>query len=59
MDWHGEYDRPGSRLNQRLAAVQAQIAGALDRAAPGPVRVVSMCAGQAGVRMFTFVDELP
>ena len=46
LDWHGEYDRPGSRLSQRLAAVQAQIAGALDRAAPGPVRVISMCAGQ-------------
>ena len=46
MDWHCEYDRPGSRLSQRLAAVQAQIAGALDRAAPGPIRVVSMCAGQ-------------
>lgn len=46
LDWHGEYDRPGSRLSQRLAAVEAQIAGALDRAGPGPVQVVSMCAGQ-------------
>ncbi len=46
LDWHGGYDRPGSRLAHRLAAVQAQIAGALDGAAPGPVQVVSMCAGQ-------------
>ena len=46
MDWHGAYDRPGSPLRQRLAAVQAQIAAALDRAAPGPIQVVSMCAGQ-------------
>jgi hypothetical protein len=46
MRWHDEYDRPGTRLNQRLAAVRAQIAGALDRAAPGPIQVVSMCAGQ-------------
>lgn len=46
MDWHGEYNRPGSPLSQRLAAVQAQIGAALDGAAPGPIRVVSMCAGQ-------------
>lgn len=45
-EWHDGYDRPGSRLAQRLAAVQTQIAGALDRAAPGPVRAISMCAGQ-------------
>ena len=44
--WHGGYDVPGSGLAQRLAAVQAQIAAALDRAPAGPVRAVSMCAGQ-------------
>ncbi|MGI8983392.1 MAG: SAM-dependent methyltransferase [Acidimicrobiales bacterium] len=46
LDWHGDYDRAGSRLALRLEAVQAQVAGALDRAAPGPLKVVSMCAGQ-------------
>ena len=46
LDWHAAYDRPDSGLAQRLAAVQAQIAGALDRAPAGPVRVVSICAGQ-------------
>ena len=44
--WHGGYDVPGSPLARRLAAVQAQIAAALDRAPPGPLRAVSMCAGQ-------------
>ena len=33
------------RYRQRLAAVQEQLAAALDIAPPGPVRIVSMCAG--------------
>jgi hypothetical protein len=44
--WHGHYDEPGSSLAARLAAVQAQIAAVLDQAPPGPLRAVSMCAGQ-------------
>lgn len=44
--WHQEYDVPGSGLAQRLAVVQAQIAATLDQAPPGPLRVISMCAGQ-------------
>lgn len=44
--WHQEYDVPGSGLAQRLAAVQAQIGAALDQARPGPLRAISMCAGQ-------------
>lgn len=44
--WHDDYDVPGSALAQRLAAVQARISDALDAAAPGPLRAVSMCAGQ-------------
>jgi Putative methyltransferase len=44
--WHQDYDVPGSPLAQRLAAVQAQIAAALDQAPPGPLRAVSLCAGQ-------------
>lgn len=46
LDWHDAYNRPESGLAQRLAEVQAQIAGALDRAPAGPVRVISVCAGQ-------------
>jgi len=46
VSWHQEYDVPGSGLAQRLAAVQAQIAATLDQAPPGPLRAISMCAGQ-------------
>jgi hypothetical protein len=44
--WHADYDGPGSTLHLRLLVVQDLIAGALDEAPPGPVRFVSMCAGQ-------------
>jgi hypothetical protein len=44
--WHGRYDDPSSGLAQRLRAVQGRIGAALDRVGPGPIRVVSMCAGQ-------------
>ncbi|MGP3968477.1 SAM-dependent methyltransferase [Streptomyces sp. 6N223] len=44
--WHDHYDRPGSTLARRLAVVRERIRLALDEAPPGPLRVVSMCAGQ-------------
>jgi hypothetical protein len=44
--WHSDYDVPGSTLARRLAVVQERIRGALDAAPAGPVRVVSMCAGE-------------
>ncbi len=44
--WHAQYDDPASPLAQRLAAVRDQIALALDRAAPGPLTLLSLCAGQ-------------
>ena len=44
--WHSPYDDPGSGLSRRLAMVQARLTEALDRCHPGPVQVVSMCAGQ-------------
>ena len=44
--WHAPYDDPDSPLSARLRAVQDQVALALDRAAPGPVRLLSLCAGQ-------------
>ena len=44
--WHDEYDRAGSALHLRLLVVQDLIAAALDELPPGPVRVISMCAGQ-------------
>src|SRR4051812_36013936 len=44
--WHDDYDRPGSRLAERLRVVQDQIRRALDGRPPGPVTAISLCAGQ-------------
>jgi hypothetical protein len=45
-EWHRPYDDPGSPLARRLLVVQRYIRAALDRQAPGPLRVISMCGGQ-------------
>jgi hypothetical protein len=45
LDWHKPYDDPDSRLARRLATVQQRLLEALD-AHPGPIRLISMCAGQ-------------
>jgi hypothetical protein len=44
--WHGDYDVPGSSLSQRLKVVQEQVRLALDACPPGPLEVVSLCAGE-------------
>lgn len=44
--WHEAYDNPDTPLAQRLLAVQARITAALDQAPPGPLRAISICAGQ-------------
>lgn len=44
--WHGAYDAPDSPLAVRLHTVQHRISLALDDSPPGPLRVVSACAGQ-------------
>ncbi len=44
--WHAAYEDPDSELGRRLALVQAQLRAVLDRAPPGPIRLVSVCAGQ-------------
>lgn len=44
--WHSGYEDPNSELGRRLALVRAQLRAALDSAPPGPIRVVSVCAGQ-------------
>jgi Putative methyltransferase len=46
FDWHHPYDDPNSPLSCRLRIVQGEIRAAVDRAPVGPVRAVSMCAGQ-------------
>ena len=47
MAWHGAYDDPSSSLSVRLRLVRGHLAGALESAPPGPVRLLSLCAGQA------------
>jgi hypothetical protein len=44
--WHDDYDRPASNLARRLRAVQERIRLALDDCPPGPIQVISLCAGQ-------------
>jgi len=44
--WHQEYENPDSPLSLRLRIVQGMVRDVLDGAAPGPVRIVSLCAGQ-------------
>lgn len=44
--WHAPYDDPSSSLYARLREVRSQLWQALGRAPAGPVRLVSLCAGQ-------------
>jgi len=44
--WHAAYDDPSSSLSARLRLVRGYLAAALDAAPAGPVRLVSLCAGQ-------------
>jgi len=44
--WHAGYDDPSSPLAARLGLVRLRLSEAVDRARPGPVRLVSLCAGQ-------------
>lgn len=44
--WHAEYEEPGSYLSRRLACVQAWVREAIDHCGPGPIRILSLCAGQ-------------
>ena len=46
LKWHDDYDEPGSRLHLRLLVVQDLISRALDELPPGPLRMISVCAGQ-------------
>jgi hypothetical protein len=46
-EWHRAYDAVGSPLALRLEMVQRCIADALTAAPAGPIRVISMCAGEA------------
>jgi hypothetical protein len=45
LDWHRQYDNPASSLSRRLAIVQDRLRQTIDAAPPGPLGLVSMCAG--------------
>jgi len=57
-EWHREYDDPESRLSRRLRVVQGYVRDALDRCAPGPIRVVSACAGE-GRDLLAVLEDHP
>ena len=45
-EWHRPYDDPASLLSGRLRRVQDHLRVLLDRQRPGPVQLISLCAGQ-------------
>lgn len=46
VGWHAAYDDPSSSRSARLRRVRALLSEAIDRAPAGPVRLLSLCAGQ-------------
>ncbi len=44
--WHQEYADPTSALSQRLVVVVNRIQQAVGALPPGPIRIISACAGQ-------------
>ncbi|MCT9933545.1 class I SAM-dependent methyltransferase [Planotetraspora sp. A-T 1434] len=44
--WHDAYDLPDSGLARRLRVVQERTQAALDGSPPGPLTLISLCAGQ-------------
>jgi SAM-dependent methyltransferase len=46
-EWHRAYTDPDSEQSMRLAAVTHAIVEVLDASPPGPIRVLSLCAGEA------------
>jgi SAM-dependent methyltransferase len=45
-NWHDKYDDPNQDFAARLETVRARIRAALDTAPAGPLRALSLCAGQ-------------
>ena len=46
LAWHAGYDDPSSSLSVRLRLVREHLSRALEAVPPGPVRLLSLCAGQ-------------
>lgn len=58
VTWHREYEDPDSRLNRRVGHVQRLLRDALDAAPPGPIRLLSLCAGE-GRDVFGVLPDHP
>ena len=48
VEWHRDYDDPGSPLSRRGELVQGHLRAEFERAPAGDVRLISLCAGRAG-----------
>ena len=46
VEWHRDYDDPGSLLSRRLELVQGHLRTELDHSPAGDIRLISLCAGQ-------------
>ncbi len=46
LEWHRGYDDPSSALSSRLECVKLRLGQAIDQCPAGPVRLLSLCAGQ-------------
>src|ERR1700685_1843412 len=46
VEWHRDYDDPGSLLSRRGEFVQGPLRAELERAPAGDGRLISRCAGQ-------------
>lgn len=57
LAWHDAYESDASPLRLRLAVVQGHVRNALDASSPGPIRVLSICAGQGRDLLDVLVDH--
>ena len=46
VEWHRDYDDPGSLLSRRGERVQGHLRAEFERVPAGDVRLISLCAGQ-------------
>jgi ubiquinone/menaquinone biosynthesis C-methylase UbiE len=56
-EWHAAYDDASSPLARRLELVRRQVRLALERLPPGPIRAISVCAGQGHDLIGVLVDH--
>lgn len=55
--WHDPYDDLSSELSHRLAAVEGRLYAWADAQPPGPLRILSICAGQGRDVVGAFRDH--